>query len=160
MWHLINRLVDNPSLCLYCIFAWFKVYERWHDDYFVYIIHVPYYTLNLVIICVRIYLLMYACIYFAWLCITGLPFFSLWCMFGYYCSLEMFTYYIDWFSYLLLHSDSSFMWLSYFPWHAYSHFSISCSYWCDWFSLLYIILFISIYCLFLLYTYLAYHILA
>ena len=46
------------------------------------------------------------------------------------------------------------VWLSCFPWHVYSHFCMSHSYWCDWFSLLYIILFISTYCLFLLYTYL------
>ena len=52
------------------------------------------------------------------------------------------------------------VWLSCFPRHIYSHFGISHSYWHDWFYLLYIILFISTYCLFLLYSYLAYHILA
>ena len=162
MWHLINRLVDTLSLCLYCIFACFKVYECWHGDYFVYILHVPYYTLNLVIMCIRIYLLMFTCICFVWLCVAWLPFFSLCCMFGYYCSLEMFHMLI-----ISIDSLTCFclvtllvVWLSCFPWHVYSHFCISRSYWCDWFSLLYIILFISTYCLFLLYTYLAYHILA
>ena len=51
------------------------------------------------------------------------------------------------------------IWLSCFLGHVYSHFCISHSSWHDWFYLLYIILFISTYCLFLLYTYLAYHIL-
>ena len=52
------------------------------------------------------------------------------------------------------------VWLSCFPGHVYSYFCISHSFWHDWFYLLYIILFISTYCLFLLYTYLAYHIFA
>ena len=38
------------------------------------------------------------------------------------------------------------VWLSCFPWHVYSHFCISHSSWHDWFSLLYIILFVSTYC--------------
>ena len=75
MWRLINRLVDTPSLCLYCIFACFKTYEFWHHDYYVYIFHVPYYTLNLVIMCVRIYLLMFVSICFIRLCVAWLPFF-------------------------------------------------------------------------------------
>ena len=44
-------------------------------------------------------------------------------------------------------------WIGWGSTHAYSHFCISHLYWRDWFSLLYIILFISRYCLFLLYTY-------
>ena len=52
------------------------------------------------------------------------------------------------------------VWLSYFPRHVYSHFCISHSSWHNWFYLLYIILFIWTYCLFLLYSYLVYHILA
>ena len=44
-------------------------------------------------------------------------------------------------------------WLSCFPWHVHSHFCISHSYWHDWFSLFYIILFISTYYFFLLYTF-------
>ena len=38
------------------------------------------------------------------------------------------------------------VWLSCFLWHVYSHFCISHSSWHDWFSLLYIILFVSTYC--------------
>ena len=38
------------------------------------------------------------------------------------------------------------VWLSCFPWHVYSHFCISHLSWHDWFSLLYIILFVSTYC--------------
>ena len=52
------------------------------------------------------------------------------------------------------------IWLFCFPGHVYSHFCISHSSWHDWFYLLYIILFISTYYLFLLYSCLAYHILA
>ena len=52
------------------------------------------------------------------------------------------------------------VWLFCFIGHVYSHFCISHSSWHDWFYLLYVILFISTYCLFLLYSYLAYHILA
>ena len=52
------------------------------------------------------------------------------------------------------------VWLSCFPRHIYSHFCISHSSWHDLFYLLYIILFISTYCLFLLYSSLAYHLLA
>ena len=106
MWRLISRLVDTPSLCLYGIFSCFKAYEYWHVDYLVYILHVPYYILNLVIMCVCIYLLMFVCIYFVWLTFF---FFSLWCMFGCYVHLRCsHVDYIDWFSYLLLHSDSSY----------------------------------------------------
>ena len=52
------------------------------------------------------------------------------------------------------------VWLSCFPRHIYSHFCISLSSWHDLFYLLYFILFISTYCLFLLYTYLTYHMFA
>ena len=38
------------------------------------------------------------------------------------------------------------VWLSCFPWHVYSYFCISHSSWHHWFSLLYIILFVSTYC--------------
>ena len=98
MWHLINRLVDTPSLCLYCIFSCFKVYECWHGDYFVYILHVPYYTLNLVIMCVRIYLLMFVSIYFIRLCVAWLPFFFLYdaCLVVMFiCDTDMLTILID-----------------------------------------------------------------
>ena len=161
MWRLINWLVDTPLLCLYYIFACFKAYDSWHVDYLVYILHVPYYILILVIMCACIYLLIFVCICFVWLHIAWLPFF-----FMMHVWLLLFIGYIG----MLITSIDSLtyfsivtllvIWLSYFPWHVYSHFCISRSYWCDWFSLLYIILFISTYCLFLLYTYLAYHILA
>ena len=49
------------------------------------------------------------------------------------------------------------IWLFCFPGHVYSHFCISYSSWHDWFYSLYIIL---TYCLFLLYSYLTYHIFA
>ena len=52
------------------------------------------------------------------------------------------------------------VWLSCSPSHVYSHFCISYSSWHNWFYSLYIILFILTYCLFLLYSYLAYHIFA
>ena len=98
--------------------------------------------------CIRIYLLMFACICFVWLCVAWLPLFSLCCMFGYYCSLEMFHMLI-----ISIDSLTCFclvtllvVWLSCFPWHAYSHFCISHSSWHDWFYLLYIILFVSTYC--------------
>ena len=153
--------MDTPSLCLYGIFSCFKAYEYWHVDYLVYILHVPYYILILVIMCACIYLLIFVCICFVWLHVAWLPFF-----FMIHVWLLLFIGYID----MLITSIDSLtyfrivtllvVWLSCFPGHVYSHFCISRSYWCDWFSLLYIILFISTYCLFLLYTYLAYHILA
>ena len=78
------------------------------------------------------------------------------------CLIVMFVCDID----ILITSISSFacfnivillvVWLSCSPWHVYSHFCISHSYWHDWFSILCIILFISTYCLFLLYTYFVY----
>ena len=148
MWRLINWLVDTPLLCLYCIFACFKAYECWHDDYLVYILHVCYYILILVIMCTSIYLLIFVCTYFVWLHAAWLPFF-----FMMHVWLLLFIGYID----MLIKSINSLtyfgivtlfvVWLFCSPWHVYSHFCISYSYWHDWFSLLYIILFISTYCL-------------
>ena len=147
MWCLINLLVDTPSLCLYCIFACFKAYECWHVDYLVYILHVPYYILILVIMCACIYLLIFVCICFVWLHVAWLPFF-----FMIHVWLLLFIGYID----MLITSIDSLtyfrivtllvVWLSCFPGHVYSHFYISHSSWYDWFSLLYIILFVSTYC--------------
>ena len=147
MWHLINRLVDTPSLCLYCIFTCFKAYECWHVDYLVYILHVPYYILILVIMYACIYLLIFVCICFVWLHVVWFPFF-----FMMHVWLLLFIGYIDM---LIISIDSLtyfsivtllVVWLSCFPGHVYSHFYIPHSFWHDWLSLLYIILFLSTYC--------------
>ena len=114
-----------------------------------------------------------------WLVDQWIPLFMCFCMIGCWLHVESFDMfildaclaiivhwrcshvdYIDWYSYLPFIVTLFVVWLSCFPGHVYSHFCISHSSWHDWFYLLYIILFISTYCLFLLYSYLAYHILA
>ena len=138
MWHLINRLVDTFSLCLYCIFACFKVYECWHGDYFVYILHV--YSYIFAYVCVYLFCMTVCCM------ITSF-FFMLYVWLLLFFRDVSHVDYIDWFSYLPFIVTHFVVWLSCFPWHTYSYFCISHSSWHDWLSLLYNILFVSTYCL-------------
>ena len=95
---LINWLVNSFLWCLCNIFACFRTCEPWHDDYFVYKLHVPYNILILIIKCVHIYLLMFVYICFVWLCAVWLPFFYMmhvWLL----CLFEILTY---WFYRLIL----------------------------------------------------------
>ena len=89
--------MNTLSLCLYCKFSCFKVYECWLDDYFMYILHVPYHTLIFVIMCVYIYLLMFVCICFVWLCAAWLPFFlyDAYLVVMFICDIDMLTTSID-----------------------------------------------------------------
>ena len=107
---------------------------------------------------VCLYIFSYVCMYLFYMIVCCMITFFLYnsCLVVMFiCNIDILITSIDSFAYFNI-VTLLVVWLYCSPWNVYSHFCISNSYWCDWFSLLCIILFISTYCLFLLYTYFVY----
>ena len=100
MWCLINQSVDTLSMCLYYIFACFKAYECWHDNYFMYI-YCMFLTIHWFLLsCVFVYICL--CLYVSILydCVLHDYHFSAWWLSTPNCYVQLWyihVHNIDWF---------------------------------------------------------------